>query len=127
MVLMLWSLLGFPVIRALLPSTKFTAVYFTAIFPKIGKGIPFELAKFTPTTNVAHRQRHRAPSLGIDHMFEKIPNQSIDHPPYSLDLAPSGLCLFGKLKGALAGQEVESTKEFFSRSGDHWLHRAGRV
>jgi histone-lysine N-methyltransferase SETMAR len=35
----------------------------------------------------------------------------LQHPPYSLDLAPSNLCLFRKLKLFLAGQRLSSNQE----------------
>jgi histone-lysine N-methyltransferase SETMAR len=35
----------------------------------------------------------------------------LEHPPYSPDLAPSGFCLFPKLKLFLAGQHFSSNQE----------------
>jgi hypothetical protein len=37
---------------------------------------------------------------------------SIDHLPYSPDLAPSDFCPFGKLKGALFEHELDSKEPF---------------
>jgi histone-lysine N-methyltransferase SETMAR len=35
----------------------------------------------------------------------------LEHPPYSLDMAPSDFCLFPKLKLFLAGQRFSSNQE----------------
>jgi hypothetical protein len=45
MVSAFWSLLGFPVITGLPPRINFVAAYFCSdIIPKIGEGMPFDLA-----------------------------------------------------------------------------------
>jgi hypothetical protein len=38
--------------------------------------------------------------------FEHNPLKGLPHSPYSPDISPSALCLFGKVKEALIGQEI---------------------
>jgi hypothetical protein len=64
--------------------------------------------RFTLTTDIAHQQLHPAPSPGMDHIFEEIPNLSKGSPADSPDLMPSDFYPFEKLKTILA----ESTEEF---------------
>jgi hypothetical protein len=87
------------VITALSPKAKFTAAYFCSdIIPKIAEQMPFD---------------NDTPHLAWESItcLKKFRIRPIDYPPSSPDLAPSDFYLFGKLKGALAGQECESTEE----------------
>jgi histone-lysine N-methyltransferase SETMAR len=38
--------------------------------------------------------------------FEYNPLKRLHHPPYSPDISPSDFSLFGKVRGALIGQEI---------------------
>jgi hypothetical protein len=38
--------------------------------------------------------------------FEHNPLKRLAHQPYSPDISPSDICLFGKVRGAPSGQEV---------------------
>jgi hypothetical protein len=38
--------------------------------------------------------------------FEDNPLVRLPDPPYSLEVSPSDFCIFGKIKGALIGQEI---------------------
>jgi hypothetical protein len=46
--------------------------------------------------------------------FKTLRLREADHPPDSLDLAPSDFYLFGKLKGPMAGSEFESTEDLLA-------------
>jgi hypothetical protein len=79
MVSMFWSPVGFLVIPALPPRTKFTAGYFCSDIPKIVEEMLFNLANlFRQLTAPLEYTSHRVP--GIEHMFEKIPNPSKQSP-----------------------------------------------
>jgi hypothetical protein len=56
--------------------------------------------------------------------LKKCRIRPIDYAPYSPDLTPSDFCLFGKLKGALAGQELKSTEKLLVIIRGHWLYQA---
>jgi hypothetical protein len=111
MVSIFWSPIGFPVIPALLPKTKFSSASFCDDFiPKIIEGTSFDSAKsprklMLPMDNAT---RHRACNARV---LQEIQIHPIRSPPGSPDLAPSDFYLFEKLKGAFAGREFVSTEE----------------
>jgi hypothetical protein len=112
MVSIFWSPLGFPVTPALRLRTTFIAAYLcSGIIPKIVERLPFDMAK-SPRQVMLHMDNaihHRARESITD--LTKCRIRPINHPPYCPDLVPSAFYLFGKLKGALAGQEFDSTEK----------------
>jgi hypothetical protein len=102
MLILFWSLLGFPLTRALLPNGVFTAKFF------LDNSVP-NLAVSTLCCD-----RHRRLVLNVDKTFphravlyaQKMEESRVGanpHPVFSSDLAPSAFFLFGGLNNQPAG------------------------
>jgi hypothetical protein len=104
-----WSPLGFPVIDALPAGEKFTARYFyDNIVSQIAEQRPSDARQNRGRKFVVHMDNatpHRAKLTKS--CFKTLRLREADHPPHSPDLAPSDFCLFGKLKGQMAGSDFE--------------------
>jgi histone-lysine N-methyltransferase SETMAR len=112
MVSIFWSSIGFPGITAFLPKTSFSSAYFCDhIIPKIVEALPFDLAQSPRKLMLQMDHASPHPARTSLECLKKFRIRSIDHPPYSPDLAPSDFHLFGKLKGTFAGREFASTEE----------------
>jgi hypothetical protein len=74
MVSIFWSPVGFAVITALPPKTKFSSAYFCDnIIPEIVEGMPFDLAK-SPRKLMLHMDNPSPHRARIVRVFEEIPN-----------------------------------------------------
>jgi hypothetical protein len=74
MVSMFWSPVGFPVIAALPPKTKFSSAYFCDnIMPKIVEGMPFDSAE-SPRKLMLHIDSASPHRARLVRVFEEISN-----------------------------------------------------
>jgi histone-lysine N-methyltransferase SETMAR len=113
MVSIFWSSVGFAMIIALSPRTKFTSAYFCDdIILMIVERMPFDLVT-SPQQLMLHMD-HTTPNRARELIkcMRKLRIHPIGHPPHSPDLATYNFYLFGKLKAALVGHEFDSTKQF---------------
>jgi hypothetical protein len=112
MISIFWFPLGFPVIAAIPLRPKSTAAYFCSdIILKIVEGIPFDLAN--SLRQLMGHINNTTAHLAAESItcLKKFRIRPIDHSTCSPDLALSDFYLGGQRKGALAGNESESSKE----------------
>jgi hypothetical protein len=110
MIIIFWSLLGFPVIQALPPKVAFTSKFFIdGILPHIVAAKPAgdpdgRLVLYRDNAS-PHRGRLTARNL------EENRITASPRPAFSPDLVPSDFFRFGALKGQLSGRIFKSLDE----------------
>lgn len=118
MISVLWSPIGFSVVKMLPQGTTFTADYFiNTILKEIINTHPQVVRNEPQRKFIVHMDNatpHRAKvttKFGLQNRLNFV-----RHPPYSPDLAPSDFYLFGKVKCSLKGSSFKSEDELFCNS-----------
>jgi hypothetical protein len=111
---MFWFPLGFLVITAFAPRTKFTVADLCSdITPKIVEEMPFDLAN-SPRQLMLHMSNATPHRIGESiTCLKKFRVRPINHPPYSLDLAPVAFIYLVSRRVLWAGENSSPQKNSF--------------
>jgi hypothetical protein len=54
-------------------------------------------------------------------VFSHNPLKTLPYPPYSPDISLSDFCMFGRVKGALAGQEIPDENDYLEEVAENLI------
>ena len=104
-----WNTTGIVFIDYLPKNTTMTGNYYAALLDKLNNKLRESRPDLRNTTLLLHHDN--APAHKSAQVLQKLHDlnfETVPHPPYSPDLAPSDYCLFGNLKKHLPGKNFSS-------------------
>jgi hypothetical protein len=115
MLMIVWNLRGFHLIKILEKGCKFNTGYYIAeILEPLSQWRSIEAAG-NERKSLVHAENARSHTAWLStQYFHQNRMKSAPHPPYSHDLAPLDFCLFGNVKRCLAGLSFEDADQFLA-------------